>query len=389
MIYLNPKTGKFHFLPWGADSMFVKYSKIDPDRDVPLSVKTGGLIANRLYETPSARARYLKTLTEILDKHWNEEKLLAEADRIETLLQPYAKDSLKQRRFSRELDKVREFIRNRRKEIAEETADGMPVWTKAPSAPAIIPARRAAFGQAAQDADTLWSAARNGDVEAIEKHLETVPVNARDPLGATALSWAAGLGRVDAVALLIEKGADVNARNRDGNTPLDGTETPINDEAIDFLANMFNMEIDKDEILAARPKIAKLLRKHGALNSAELADKPADIWSAARQGKVEAIGEFLKTGVDIDAKDLLGSTALSWAAALGRIDAVKFLLEKGADIDERNSEGKTPLEGTAKEIDEDAADFLFRFFKVEIDPEKVNAAKPKIAEILRKHGEKK
>lgn len=69
-----------------------------------------------------------------------------------------------------------------------------------------------------------------------------------------------------------------------------------------------------------------------------------------------------------------------------RIEAVKFLIQKGADVDVKAADGKTPLKSTATEIDDQAIGFLERFFKLEVDADKVNVAKPKIAEILRKNG---
>ncbi|MCZ6675987.1 MAG: CotH kinase family protein, partial [Candidatus Poribacteria bacterium] len=134
-IYLNPKTAKFHFIPWGADKIFTKQSK-ESDPRAPLSVKTRGLIAHRLYQTPSGRERYRKTLHGILDKHWDEEKLLAEIDRIEAMLKPHLAQS--QFGFGSALEGTREFIRQRRDEIINETADGMPEWKKAPSEPFVI-----------------------------------------------------------------------------------------------------------------------------------------------------------------------------------------------------------------------------------------------------------
>jgi hypothetical protein len=46
--YLNPEPDKFHFLPWGADSLFEKFSQLGVDPRAPISVKTQGLIAQRL-----------------------------------------------------------------------------------------------------------------------------------------------------------------------------------------------------------------------------------------------------------------------------------------------------------------------------------------------------
>jgi spore coat protein CotH/ankyrin repeat protein len=409
--YLNPGTGKFHFLPWGADSLFVKFSFINPDRRMPLSVKTEGLIAHRLYQMPSGRARYRKALQDLLENHWDEEKLLAETDRIEAMLEPFTKDSRSHRRFAGSLERVREFIRNRRTELSAETADGMPIWSKPPSKPPLIPAGfgRGRFGQRDDDdkdedkddedkddededeenREDIWSAAREGDLAAVKKHLESgVKVDAKDGFGATALNWAGGLGQIEVVRLLIEKGADVNALNGEGLTPLDDTERELTEEAVDFIAQLVDLEIDLDEVNAAKPKIAELLRKHGGKSSADIGKKSADLWAAAREGDVEDIKKHLAAGVDVNAKGLLGSTALAWAAGLGRIEAVKFLIEKGADVNAKDREGLTPLDGTARELEEAAAGFLLRFLKVKVDPKVVNAAKPEIAKLLRKHGGK-
>ena len=88
-IYLNPETDKFHFIPWGEDSLFERYSPIRDDSQDPVSVKIQGLIANRLYQLESGRQRYRQTLRNIMEQHWNDTALLAETERIEALLKPH------------------------------------------------------------------------------------------------------------------------------------------------------------------------------------------------------------------------------------------------------------------------------------------------------------
>jgi peptidoglycan/LPS O-acetylase OafA/YrhL len=73
----------------------------------------------------------------------------------------------------------------------------------------------------ATDDGTLGSAARNGDAAAIGERLQAgADVNAPDRIGVTPLGWAAIRGDVDSARLLIEHGANLNARNRDGAAPL-------------------------------------------------------------------------------------------------------------------------------------------------------------------------
>ena len=77
--YLNPATDKFHFVPWGADASFRKWSHVDGgDPLAPISVKMRGAVANALYQTQEGRDGYRKAMLELLNKRWNEEAMVAE-----------------------------------------------------------------------------------------------------------------------------------------------------------------------------------------------------------------------------------------------------------------------------------------------------------------------
>lgn len=66
----------------------------------------------------------------------------------------------------------------------------------------------------------VLEALKGGDHAAFARLLEGVDaVDQPDEHGWTLLSWAAGRGDVDAIRLLVEKGADVFQRGRDGRTP--------------------------------------------------------------------------------------------------------------------------------------------------------------------------
>ena len=83
----------------------------------------------------------------------------------------------------------------------------------------------------------IWEAARTGNIEAVRQHLAAgADVNAKDAWGGTPLHYAASGGHKEIVELLIAKGAAVNAKRSDGGTPLDwAEETGFNKETADLL----------------------------------------------------------------------------------------------------------------------------------------------------------
>ena len=92
----------------------------------------------------------------------------------------------------------------------------------------------------------LWEAAMNGNIKAVKQHLAAgTDVDTRDDVnGWTPLHFAAVDGHKEVAELLITKGASVNAKDKDGRTPLD-------------LAKPY-------------PEIADLIRKHGGKTKKEL-----------------------------------------------------------------------------------------------------------------------
>ena len=88
----------------------------------------------------------------------------------------------------------------------------------------------------------------------------------KDKDGGTALSAAAFFCHTEIVQALLQKGADKNIRNKDGNTALQSVEGPFIDvkwiyELVDGLFfKPAGMPLDYERIKATRPKIAKMLR---------------------------------------------------------------------------------------------------------------------------------
>ena len=459
-IYLNPDTGKFHFLPWGADSLFVKHSKLEHHNNAraPISVKTRGLLAYKLYQQKSARERYAEAMVSILESRWNETELLAEIDRIDAMVEPHLIDAQRFFRGKEEretytravaLEETRRFIRERRADITEEIADGMPEWRAVPSEPFVTREDDWSKQGNKVTGNDIWSAAAAGNIKAIRGHLaKDVDINAKDNVfGATALSSAALFGHTKVIALLLEAGANVNARNRDGGTPLhnaaflgqyeaakllleNGADVnirngdggiPSDAAAVDwettrFIVGMLRIRIDREKVETGRVKVIELLRQHGA--STNTSSESNALCDAVRSGGLQAVKEQLANGVDINAEDSeFGVTALSWAALLDNTEIAKFLIAKGADINAKSRDGSTPLHSAAflghteiaelliqkgakvnpknyrdetpldvLAVDWETTKFIAGLLAIKVDAEKVRTGRTKIIEILHQHG---
>ncbi|OQR99647.1 hypothetical protein ACHHYP_05402 [Achlya hypogyna] len=78
------------------------------------------------------------------------------------------------------------------------------------------------------------------------------------------------------------------------------------------------------------------------------------MYDAVKAGNVDAVRALLEKGVDINAADEVGYTALHWAAWTGPIQIVTLLLGAQADVDSTNDYDNTPLHWAAWAGKEDA-----------------------------------
>lgn len=142
----------------------------------------------------------------------------------------------------------------------------------------------------------------------------------KDPLATGQLMNATQYGgNADTVKLLIEKGADINAKDNDGWTPL------------------------HHAVGAGNVEVVQLLIEKGADVNAKGKEGGTALMSAAKHGNVEIIKLLLEKGADMEAKVDVSGTALAFAAWAGQTNAVGFLLDKGAYINATNVFGETAL----------------------------------------------
>ena len=108
----------------------------------------------------------------------------------------------------------------------------------------------------------LAMAAMAGDVELAEVLLEggaEVDVRSRD--GSTPLSGAAFLGRVDVLVLLLDEGADPEAKNAASVTVLGATKVPW--DATVYVADLFEIELDPKRARGRAPDVCRVAERSG------------------------------------------------------------------------------------------------------------------------------
>ncbi|XP_027283655.1 protein TANC2 isoform X8 [Cricetulus griseus] len=168
-----------------------------------------------------------------------------------------------------------------------------------------------------------------------EEEVERAQINSFDSLwGETALTAAAGRGKLDVCRLLLEQGAAVAQPNRRGAVPLFST------------------------VRQGHWQIVDLLLTHGA--DVNMADKQGrtPLMMAASEGHLGTVDFLLAQGASIALMDKEGLTALSWACLKGHLSVVRSLVDNGAATDHADKNGRTPLDLAAFYGDAEVVQFL-------------------------------
>jgi outer membrane protein assembly factor BamB len=139
--------------------------------------------------------------------------------------------------------------------------------------------------------EALWEAAGRGDLAAVRKLLdEGTPVDARTRYGATALSFACDKGQLEVVTLLLERGADPNAKDRFyGATPLAWAAQHGAVEVARLLVEKGAKDLGSALDLAVEKKDAPLARAVFARGSLDAATRAAARAKAAAGGATEVV----------------------------------------------------------------------------------------------------
>jgi ankyrin repeat protein len=253
-------------------------------------------------------------------------------------------------------------------------------------------------------AQDIFMAVQAGDLAKVKALVEKDPglVRAVDNSGKTPLHIAAEMGRKEAAAYLIEKGAVVDQKDAMNRTPLwwcaarsaslevagllldrgadinatdGGWGPPLVIAAFSGPEAMVDYLLDRgaalpaandraiDQLLtpAAERGLVKLMKRLIATGvNIQTKDEAGTslMHKAAAGGSPEIIEIFVQAGLSSADANSIGWTPLHYASEAGRLKAVEMLLAKGAPLDARTKEGKTAFNLAREWNRKDVADFL-------------------------------
>ena len=188
--------------------------------------------------------------------------------------------------------------------------------------------------------DPLVRAALRDDIEGVKEALLRIDPNTRDNLTeASALEYAVRNSNREMIQLLLWAKANVNGRNKEGQTVLMMLEEDATSELVWDLLNAGAKVNAKDKggdtplseaAAVNNTEVLKTLLDAGAKVNITKEDGQSPLMRAAANGLVNNIRLLIQAGADINARDKEGHTALSYAKESDHRAAIRLLTSLGA-----------------------------------------------------------
>ncbi|KAL6720887.1 hypothetical protein ACLMJK_002812 [Lecanora helva] len=190
--------------------------------------------------------------------------------------------------------------------------------------------------------------ARGGDLDDYD---EVDPADA--DIGYTPLLRAATHGHEAMVRLLLDRGANIEARTPSNGTPLICACEGNHEAIVDFLLTR-GADVNVSDEFGWRPlhrtlvtrggeRIAQMLLSHNAYLDARCNFNKTPLHHAVEKGNEPMASFLLRAGADVEARDIADRTPLHTAIEARISQMVRVLLEAGADAEAKDSGGRDAL----------------------------------------------
>lgn len=201
-----------------------------------------------------------------------------------------------------------------------------------------------------QDMSELFSyAVEVGNLDVIKRVYSSVPekdrqevINARNSIGQSPLMIATQRGDLNAVDLLLQNGADIDAKEKNGT---DIVNIAIRSGNVEVLKCLFKHAQNPEQRKKFLTSVYSRLGKTAVLNCAFYGKKDVFVW---------LIDEAQKLGIEpeeyISAQDYIGNNVFYYAAMGDSVDIIEYLFESFSTekslemINSKNKWGKTALD---------------------------------------------
>lgn len=196
----------------------------------------------------------------------------------------------------------------------------------------------------------LHGAAMHSSVKIVQALLDKgADVNARDLSGDTPLHTAAARGDTEIVKALLDAGAKANIKNW-REFPHDVAK---GSEVKQLLVNVFYAQEQRDKGLLEAVEsnnldaVKKSLEQGADPIQKDVSGKPLLYYAIQNNKAVAVVKELIAKARNVNMDDRHGVTLLHIAAMHSSVDIVQTLLAKGADVNAKNVDDKTPLHAAA------------------------------------------
>jgi len=279
-VYHDPASDRLRFVPWGIDAIL-----FDDNPSGSPSGATGvlavGVLARRLYLHAPSRANYVARVLALLDRVWDEDRLLAEVGRMAALVEPYL-DPEVDVSFHDSVDRIRDFAAGRKAALEASLFPEPPPWTE----PLRDPFCFELVGEVSATFSTTWDTLDTTDI--FQSGSGTFTATVRDQqVTALAVGAAAGPGdetNPDAALVLVA------AYLPDGTFAIlyletsQALATPGADLPLD-MSSADGLLLHLDPVISPEPQIVGILGE-GVLHFGQASTTPGAVVSGSVQSPI-------------------------------------------------------------------------------------------------------